>query len=98
MPTMKHANPTRADSLEVNEAEDGLVVFDAAHDTVHHLNPSAAVIFDLCDGTRDEVAIATALGEAFELDSPPIEQARAALEDLAGRRLIVWDAHEEPAA
>ena len=50
---MNNANPIRADSLEINEAEDGLVVYDPAEDMVHHLNPSAALIFDLCDGTRD---------------------------------------------
>ena len=44
--------------LDVNPADDGLVVYVAATDTVHHLNKTAGVIFGLCDGTRDASAIA----------------------------------------
>jgi PqqD family protein of HPr-rel-A system len=75
----------------VNEAEDGLVVYDPARDLVHHLNPTAAVIFDLCDGTRDAAAIAATLAEVFGLDSPPKEAVRAGLAELAEQGLI---AHE----
>jgi Coenzyme PQQ synthesis protein D (PqqD) len=95
---MEHANPIRADSLEVNEAEDGLVVFDAVHDVVHHLNPSASWIFDLCDGTRDAVTIAGLLGEAFRLDPAPVQATVDGLEELAERRLIRWQAHPDLAS
>jgi hypothetical protein len=87
------ANPRKVESLEVNEAEDGLVVYDPARDVVHHLNPSASVIFDLCDGTRDAAAVAATLAEVFGLHPPPTGEAIAGLEDLAERGLIRWDAH-----
>jgi len=90
---MTEHNPNRVGALEINEAEDGLVVYDPAQDMVHHLNASAAVIFDLCDGTRDPESIAAVLGDAYELHTPPLEQALAGLRDLAGRRLIRWDDH-----
>jgi hypothetical protein len=92
---MTHANPIRADALEINEAEDGLVVYDTAHETVHHLNPSAAIIFDLCDGSRDVETIASVLTEAFELEAPATDAARAGLRELAERRLILWGAHSD---
>jgi hypothetical protein len=85
---MSDAYPRRAESLEINEAEDGLVIYDPAHDTVHHLNPSASVIFDLCDGTRDVDAIAGILAEAYELQSPPLDDAVAGLNELVDRKLI----------
>ncbi len=85
--------PIRTDPLEINEADDGLVVFDPASETVHHLNPSAALIFDLCDGTRDLPAITSILAEAFGLDSPPADAAEHGLAELAERKLIRWDAH-----
>src|SRR4051812_18637078 len=44
-PTMSDAHPKHAANLEVNEADDGLVVYDPAAGMVHHLNASAAVIF-----------------------------------------------------
>jgi hypothetical protein len=95
---MSDAYPRRADLLEVNEADDGLVVYDPTHDQVHHLNPSASIIFDLCDGTRDAEAIAEILGEAYELAAPPRDDALAGLEDLAERQLIHWVAHEDAAS
>jgi Coenzyme PQQ synthesis protein D (PqqD) len=93
---MTDTHPIRTESLEVNEAEDGLVVFDPRRDMVHHLNPSASVIFDLCDGARDAEAIAAMLAEAYDLDPPPIEHALAGLRDLAERKLIRWQPHTAP--
>lgn len=91
---MSAGNPVRIESLEVNEADDGLVVYDPARDMVHHLNPSAAVIFDLCDGTRDPAAIAGVLEQAYDLESPPLDDALTGLRDLAERELIRWDGQE----
>jgi hypothetical protein len=87
------ANPTQTDALEINEAEDGLVVFDPSRDAVHHQNASASLVFELCDGTRDPDAIAVLVGEAFGLAEPPRDETRAGLEDLAERGLIRWDRH-----
>ena len=87
---MSDAYPQKAEALEVNEAEDGLVVYDPAHDMVHHLNPSASMIFDLCDGTRDAEAIALILAEAYGLDTPPRDDAITGLRELADRQLIHW--------
>lgn len=92
---MTDINPRKADSLEVNEAEDGLVVYDPVHDMVHHLNPSASLIFDLCDGTRDADAIAGVLAETWSLEGSPTNEARAGLEELAERKLIHWGAHPQ---
>jgi hypothetical protein len=92
---MTAGNPRRIESLEVNEAEDGLVVFDPSRDMVHHLNSSAAVIFDLCDGTRDAATIAAVLRRAYELEQLPLAATRAGLEDLSRRQLIEWDPRPE---
>jgi len=90
---MDTENPIRSDGLEVDEAEDGLVVFDPRTETVHHLNPSASVIFDLCDGSRDPDAIALLLAEVYELDAPAREDALTGLRELAQRGLIRWQPH-----
>jgi hypothetical protein len=92
---MDTPNPIRSKDLEVDEAEDGLVVFDPHEDMVHHLNPTAAVIFDLCDGSRAPDAIAALLGELYELDGPALRDAQTGLHELARRGLIRWDAHED---
>lgn len=78
----------QVEELEVNEADDGLVVFDPANDVVHHLNASAALIFELCDGTRDAADIARIVGEAYALPAPPSAEVLVGLTDLAERALI----------
>jgi hypothetical protein len=93
---MIDANPRRTPALEVNEAEDGLVIYDPSQDMVHHLNASASVIFDLCDGTRDPEEIARILAEAYNLDVLPTDDALAGLTELAERKLIHWGDHPDP--
>jgi hypothetical protein len=87
---MSGARPRMVAGLEVNEADDGLVVYDPATDMVHHLNASASLIFELCDGSRDPDAIARILGEAYGLSTPPSDEALAGLRDLDERGLIAW--------
>lgn len=82
------AKPITAKGLDAHESEDGLVVYAEATDTVHHLNKTAAVIFGLCDGTRDAEAIAAELATLFELDEPPLDEAVACLADLVARGLV----------
>jgi Coenzyme PQQ synthesis protein D (PqqD) len=81
--------PLTADGLDVNEADDGLVVYVAATDTVHHLNRTAGVVFGLCDGTRDTAAIAAELAVLFELDEPPLAETETCLSELAAIDLVV---------
>jgi hypothetical protein len=95
---MSTTNPIRSEGLEIDEAEDGLVIFDPREDMVHHLNPTAAVIFDLCDGTRDLEQIAALLAEVYELSGPPREDALVGLRGLAERKLIRWEDHEDSTA
>jgi hypothetical protein len=87
-PSPMSANPRKVESLEVNEADDGLVVYDPERDHVHHLNPSAAVIFDLCDGSRSVEEIALVLADVYGLDTPPVTEARGGVDELAARGLI----------
>lgn len=82
------SRPIRVDALEVEEAEDGLVVYDEQQDVVHHLNPAAAVLFDLCDGSRAEDEIAAAMAAVFGLDAPPLEETAVGLQDLIERGLV----------
>lgn len=80
--------PQTADGLDVSETEDGLVVYNDATDTVHHLNRTAAVVFGLCDGTRDTGAIAAEVGTLFGLAEPPLADVAGCLDELAQNGLI----------
>jgi hypothetical protein len=77
----------RAD-LEVNEAADGLVVYDPEQERVHHLNRSASLVFELCTGENDEDTIVELVGRAFGLDEPPATEVRDCLASLAHEGLV----------
>jgi len=75
-------HPAPADGLDVHEVEDGFVVFDGATDRVHYLNPTATVVFSLCDGTRTAAQIAELVQSAWELDAPPLDDVVACVAQL----------------
>jgi hypothetical protein len=89
--TMPNAakQPATVAGLDVQAAEDGLVVYVAATDTVHHLNKTAGVIFGLCDGTRDSAAIAAEVAVLFSLAAPPLDETAACLSELRASGLVV---------
>jgi hypothetical protein len=78
-----------ADGLEITEAEDGLVIYQVSTDKVHHLNNTAAVVFSLCDGSRDVAQIAEELGKLFTLEKTPDAEAKTCLKQLLDQGLIV---------
>jgi hypothetical protein len=64
--------PAPANGLDVHEVEDGFVVFDASTDRVHYLNPTASVVFSLCDGIRTTEEVAELVRSAWELETAPL--------------------------
>jgi hypothetical protein len=72
--------------LEINEVADGLVVYDPGRDTVHYLNNTAAALFTLCDGRRDEAAISEQYRALFGVEDEA--GPRAGLDDLAQRGIL----------
>jgi len=84
------ARPETVAGLDVNEAEDGLVVYVEATESVHHLNKTAAVIFGLCDGTRNARQIADEVARLFALDAAPFDETLDFLAELERSDLIAW--------
>lgn len=74
--------------LDHHDVEDGCFITDFTRETVHFLNPTAAAVLALCDGTRDAPAIAQVLQDAFGLASPPCGDVEACLTSLAQQGLI----------
>jgi hypothetical protein len=74
--------PEPASGIDVHEVEDGFVVFDASTDRVHYLNPTATVVFSLCDGTRTVKEIAELVQSAWELDAPPVDDVDTCIAQL----------------
>jgi hypothetical protein len=64
--------PLARDDLEVNEVEDGLVVYDTARDRVHYLDESASLVFALCTGTNTEAVMVEQIASAFGLPATDV--------------------------
>lgn len=80
--------PAQADGLEVNEVADGLVVYQAVPERVHYLNNTAAIVFELCDGTRTVDDISVALLGAFGLDRRPVDEVRSCVAELRDQGVV----------
>lgn len=78
----------RAEGLEVNRMPDGYVVYQPERDKVHYLNPSAAMIFELCSETTTFAAITEYLQEAYALSAPPVSEVQACLEEFVAEGII----------
>jgi hypothetical protein len=78
----------RAEGLEPTEVPDGCVIFDKNREVVHFLNPTAAVVFELCDGAHDAVAIAAAMCDAFDLAAAPKADVEDCLASLYSQGLV----------
>ena len=79
---MSETHPEQVEGLEVNVVDDGYVIYQPDNDRVHYLNPTSALILELCDGQRDADAIAAAVAEQFSLATPPIQEVTDGVEQL----------------
>ena len=80
--------PLRAQGLEVHEVDDGLVIYRAEPESVHHLNNTAAIVFYLCDGDKTISEITDQLIVAFRLDELPTNVAEECVVDLRTRGIL----------
>jgi hypothetical protein len=77
----------REDGLVVQELEDETLVYDLLSHKAHCLNRAAGAVWRLCDGTRDEAALARLLGKELAADADE-DVVRLALRDLARAHLL----------
>ena len=80
---------SRASSAEVHETDDGLIVFNPATDKVHHLNPTAGVLWELCNGSKSAAQLTQEMAELFTLDALPTEAVEAGLKQLVSEEVLI---------
>lgn len=78
----------KAASLDKSEMTDGYLIYDRNKDRVHFLNPTAAIAFELCDGTRSIAEIAGYIQDAFNLAEAPLCAVETCLSSLHSEGLI----------
>ncbi|CAN5441493.1 hypothetical protein BH10ACT1_BH10ACT1_33940 [soil metagenome] len=77
------------EGLDVNEVDDGLVVYDGDRDRVHYLNPTAGVVFALCTGEHAEAALPALVREVFGTTEPTDAEVADCLATLRAEGLVV---------
>lgn len=82
------AAPRAVPALEVNEAEDGIVIYNVALDEVHYLNHTASAIFDHCTGAFTIAEIAEQIQALYELPSAPVKEVEDCVADFVARKLV----------
>jgi hypothetical protein len=80
--------PKKSDGLEIDEVEDGFVVYQPDRVRVHYLNPTAKLILELCDGTLTAAQIAGLIAGAFGLPETPSTEVQDALATLETEGLV----------
>jgi FkbM family methyltransferase len=80
--------PTATASLQVTEREDGLIVSEAGQGRTHHLNETAALVFELCTGKNTIERIVEVVQQAYELAEPPSDDVKECLDHLRSEGLV----------
>jgi hypothetical protein len=64
------------------------VVYQVAKEKVHYLNPTAAMIYELCGAKVTVSGIAAYLQKTFSLPEPPMTEVVDCIDTLLAQRLI----------
>jgi hypothetical protein len=80
--------PRQVEGLEISQAANGYVIFDAGRDRVHYLNHTAVVVLELCNGTLSPEDIAAYLQDVYSLPEPPLAEVGAYVTRLTEEGLV----------
>lgn len=73
---------------ELSQVPDGYVIYQAARDRVHFLNPTAVIVYELCAAGCSVQTIDAFLQDAFQLTEPPVVMVRDCLGSLLDEELL----------
>jgi uncharacterized metal-binding protein len=85
-----------SDVLELDMG-DGLILFNHDSSLVHHLNPSAALVWQLCDGVASVGQLAKEIAEEYELVRRDVlDQVAAVIAEFDALDLVRDERSEQP--
>ena len=80
--------PKKADDIEINEVDDGYVVYQKARDRVHYLNHTAALVLEFCTGDNSADEIPALMKQAYDMPEAPEAEVKECLSKLIDEQLI----------
>lgn len=81
--------PRAREDLTVVELDGEAVIYDEDSGDLHHLNPTATIVFGLCDGTSTMRQMSLDISEAFGVPAGEVEgQIRALIRSFRKANLL----------
>lgn len=80
--------PKIADGIDINEVEDGYVIYQKERDKVHYLNKTAVLVLESCTGKNTVADIGEIVKNAYQLSEVPEKEVADCLDTLFQEGLI----------
>ncbi len=90
-PARVTSNPKVRDDLAVVELDGEAVVFDEQSCDLHYLNPTATLVFGLCDGSGTIDELAADIAAAYGADEEQVRRDVSAVVEDFGRSGLLTD-------
>ena len=80
--------PKIAEGIDINEVEDGYVIYQSEKDKVHYLNKTAVLVLESCTGKNTQADITAIVKDAYGLDQAPEKEVADCLNTLKEEGLV----------
>lgn len=80
--------PKIADDIDINQVEDGYVIYQMERDKVHYLNKTAVLVLESCTGSNTATDIQAIVMKAYDLQEAPEKEVADCLGTLFEEGLI----------
>ena len=78
----------KVEGHEFNQVPDGYVIYQSGRDRVHFLNPTAVIVYELCDGKHTVEDIAGSMKAFYSLGSSPLDEVKACIANLLKEEIL----------
>jgi len=80
--------PKLASGIEINQVEDGYVIYQQEKDRVHYLNHTAVIVLESCTGKNTVDDIVQIVQDVFDLPESPGKDVQECLESLIKEGIV----------
>jgi len=80
--------PVLSDNVDINNVEDGYVIYQHEKDKVHYLNHTAVIVLELCTGKNAVGTIPQIIQESYGLSHLPEKEVFDCLNSLFNEGII----------
>jgi hypothetical protein len=80
--------PKLNSDIEINQVEDGYVIYQQEKDRVHYLNHTAVVVLESCTGENSVDDIVKIVQDVFELPESPGKDVHECLESMLKEGIV----------